>query len=115
MIPIRSVSLRLASAAAGPLIVWGCAAHPIDRDAEPASRELTARAGRPGFVVAAPHGRAEANTGEIVVAVARRSGSAMVVASSPAEAYERRGREVAQGPIKPYRELRGARDGVTPP
>ena len=48
---------------------------------EPALGHFTARPGRPGFVVAAPHGTSDVNTGEIAADVATRSGFAVVIAT----------------------------------
>jgi hypothetical protein len=67
--------------AAGPLILWGCATQPVAVDTEPPRGHFTARPGRPGLVVAAPHGTSDVNTGEIVAEIARRSGFAMVIAT----------------------------------
>jgi hypothetical protein len=67
--------------AAGPLILWGCAAHPITAGTEAERGHVTARLGRPGFVVAAPHGSSDLNTDEIVADIARHSGFAMVIAT----------------------------------
>ena len=67
--------------AAGPLILWGCAVHPPSVGREPVAGHVAVRSGRPGFVVAAPHGTSDVNTDEIVADLARRSGFAMVVAT----------------------------------
>jgi hypothetical protein len=67
--------------AAGALILWGCASHPISVGTEPALGHVTARPGRVGFVVAAPHGSSDVNTDEIVADIARLSGFAMVIAT----------------------------------
>lgn len=76
---------RLASAVSVPLVLYGCAAHPIDVP-RPDTRATTpgvfsTRPGRPGFVVAAPHGTSDVRTGDIAEAVARRSGFGLVVAT----------------------------------
>jgi hypothetical protein len=108
---------------------------------------IAARPGRPGLVVAAPHGSSDVQTGEIAAEVARRTGFGLVVATGfnlepdtrerpgrryqvnrplegtpgrpPSEeaatesarrvyeAYERRVREVAQGPLTLYTEIHG--------
>ncbi len=67
--------------AAGPLILWGCATRPVSVGTEPALGHFTARPGRAGLVVAAPHGSSDVNTGEIVAEIARHSGFAMVIAT----------------------------------
>jgi hypothetical protein len=76
-IPIR----RLASVAAAPLVLFGCATQRVDYPLDPGRGHIIARPGRPGFVVAAPHGSSDVRTGEIAAAVARRTGFGLVVAS----------------------------------
>jgi hypothetical protein len=108
---------------------------------------IAAQAGRPGLVIAAPHGTSDARTGEIVTELGRRTGFGVVVATGfnlepdtresrgrryqvnrpfegtpgrPAseeigsaaarrayQAYERRVRDVAQGPLELYVEIHG--------
>jgi hypothetical protein len=132
---------------AGPLLLFGCAAQTVDYPPETPRGHIAARPGRPGFVVAAPHGSSDAQTGEIAAEVARRTGFGLVVASGfnlerdtlerpgrryqvnrpfegtpsrpPSEdstsdgarlvyaAYERRVREIAQGPLRFYTEIHG--------
>ena len=81
--PIR----RLASVAAGALILSGCAARlaqPVDLPATSApglTGKIAARPGRPGFVVAAPHGGSDLNTDDMAVEIARRTGFGLVVAT----------------------------------
>lgn len=72
---------RLASVAAGPLILYGCAVHPVRVEPDLTRGHLTARPGRPGFVVTAPHGTSDVGTGEMVREIARRSGFGVVIAS----------------------------------
>ena len=138
---------RLASVAAAPLLLFGCATQRVDHPLEPGRGQIAARLGRPGFVVAAPHGSSDVRTGEIAAEVARRTGFGLVVASGfqlerdtderpgrryqvnrpfegtpsrpPSEdrrseaarrvydAYERRVREAAQGPLRFYAEIHG--------
>ena len=138
---------RFASVAAAPLLLFGCAVHTVDHPPESPRGHIAARPGRPGFVVAAPHGSSDAQTGAIAAEVARRTGFGLVVASGfnleadsgerpgrryqvnrpfegtpsrpPAEetasegarrvyeAYERRVREIAQGPLRFYTEIHG--------
>jgi hypothetical protein len=138
---------RLASAVATPLVLVGCASQRVDAPHEPGRGHIAARPGRPGFVVAAPHGSSDLRTAEIAAEVARRTGFGLVVASGfeleadtrvrPArryqvnrpfegtpsrplsedtvsdgarrvyDAYERRVRETAQGPLRFYAEIHG--------
>jgi hypothetical protein len=133
--------------AAAPLVLVGCATHTVDYPPETPRGHIAARPGRPGFVVAAPHGSSDARTGEIAAEVARRSGFGLVVASGfnveadrrerpgrryqvnrpfegmpsrpPSEeiatdgarlvyqTYERRVRDIAQGPLRFYTEIHG--------
>jgi hypothetical protein len=72
---------RLASVAAGSLVVFGCATPRVDQPSEMPRGQIAARPGRPGFVVAAPHGSSDVRTGEIAAEVARRTGFGLVVAS----------------------------------
>ncbi|HEU5319162.1 MAG TPA: hypothetical protein VFX28_00070 [Methylomirabilota bacterium] len=67
--------------AAGPLLFAGCVAHPVELSTGPAQGQIAVRPGRPGFVVAAPHGTSDVNTAEIAEAIARRSGFGLVVAT----------------------------------
>lgn len=138
---------RLASVAAVSLVLSGCAAQRVDAPLETPRGQIAARPGRPGFVVAAPHGSSDVRTGDIAAEVARRTGFGLVVASGfelgrdtrpgpgrryqvnrpfegtpsrpPSEditseaarrvydAYERRVRETAQGPLRFYAEIHG--------
>jgi hypothetical protein len=68
--------------AALPLVLAGCATQPVavEPDATPLGH-FTARPGRPGFVVAAPHGSSDKFTAEIAEAVAARAGSGFVTAT----------------------------------
>jgi hypothetical protein len=133
--------------AAGPLLFVGCATQTVEFPREAPRGQITARAGRPGLVVAAPHGSSDVQTAEIATEVARRTGFGLVVATGfnlepdtrerpgrryqvnrpfegtpsrpPAEesasagarqvyeSYERRVREIAQGPLRFYAEIHG--------
>jgi len=137
----------LARVAAAPLVLFGCAIQRVDHPLDPGRGQIAARPGRPGLVVAAPHGSSDVQTGEIAAEVARRTGFGLVVASGfeletarregagrrfqvnrpfegtpsrpPSEdtrseaarrvydAYERRVREIAQGPLRFYTEIHG--------
>jgi hypothetical protein len=79
MIPSRL--RRLASVAAGPLVLFGCATQTVEFPSETARGHISARLGRPGFVVAAPHGTTDVRTGDIAAEIARRTGFGLVVAS----------------------------------
>jgi hypothetical protein len=57
----------------------GCAVHEVHVDGAPGS--IATRLGRPGFVVAAPHGLSDPRTGEIAAEIARRTGFGLVVAT----------------------------------
>jgi hypothetical protein len=68
--------------AAVPLLLAGCATQPVSVDtAAPPLGHFTARPGRPGFVVAAPHGTSDKFTAEIAADVAARAGSGVVMAT----------------------------------
>jgi hypothetical protein len=133
--------------AAGALVLYGCAAQRVEVAVDSQGGWIAARPGRPGTVVAAPHGSSDPRTGDIAAELARRTGFGLVVATGfalepdgsgvPArryqvnrplegapgrppghdvssesarrvyEAYERRVREVAQGPLHFYAEIHG--------
>lgn len=139
--------LRALASVAAPLVLVGCATHRGDSPLPAGRGQIDVRPGRPGFVVAAPHGSSDARTADIAAAVARRTGFGLVVASGfelepdtrerpgrryqvnrpfegtpsrpPSEdtsseaarrvydAYERRVREMAQGPLRFYTEIHG--------
>lgn len=68
--------------AAVPLLLAGCATQPVSVDTEATPLgHFTARPGRPGFVVAAPHGTSDKFTAEIAADVAERAGSGVVMAT----------------------------------
>jgi len=135
------------SVATGPVILYGCAPHPVTFDSTTATGSITGQPGRRGLVVAAPHGTSDTRTGDIAAALARRTGFGVVIATGfalesdtregagrryqvnrplegapgrPASeevdtadarqvyaAYERRVREVAQGPLRFFAEIHG--------
>ena len=143
----RTAIRRAVSVAAAPLILFGCAVQTVDYPLQTPRGHIAARPGRPGVVVAAPHGSSDVQTGDIAAEVARRTGFGLVVASgfnletdtrerpgrryqvnrpfegTPSrppseetesegarrvyEAYERRVREIAQGPLRFYAEIHG--------
>src|SRR5207244_12787662 len=86
---------RLVSVAAGPLVLFGCATQTVEFPPQTPRGHIAARPGRPGLVVAAPHGSSDAQTGEIAAEVARRTGFGLVVATGfnlEADTRERPGR-----------------------
>lgn len=113
MIRLSAWIQRSASAASGIVMLYGCAAPPVDVPAVPTRGQIASRPGRPGFVVAAPHGSRDVDTGEIAVEIARRTGFGLVVASGFSlrsdprayETYERQVLEAAQGPLRFYAEI----------
>jgi hypothetical protein len=81
--------------AVAPILLHGCAAQPVDLPAVPAPGHIAARPGRPGFVVAAPHGSSDIGSGDIAAEIARRTGFGLVVATGfaiEADTGERPGR-----------------------
>jgi hypothetical protein len=106
--PIR----RLASVAAGALVLSGCAQPPVDLPSTTARPAIAVRPGRPGLVVAAPAGRGDLPTDAMAGEIARRTGFGLVVASASEPgrgdaAYEQRVLETAQGPLRFYAEIHG--------
>jgi hypothetical protein len=79
------------------LVLYGCAAHPVDLPLDGARGYIAVRPGRPGVVIAAPHGTSDPRTGDIAAEVARRTGFGLVVASG--FALER---ETRDGPGRRY-------------
>jgi hypothetical protein len=71
----------LASVAAGTAILHGCALHRVDVPSTSAGGQIAVRPGRVGYVVAAPHGSSDVNTGAMAAEIARRTGFGLVVAS----------------------------------
>jgi hypothetical protein len=71
----------LSSVAAVSLLLSGCAMIPVEPEPGLPHGHIATRPGRPGFVVAAPHGSADVNTGDIADEVARRTGFGLVVAT----------------------------------
>jgi hypothetical protein len=76
-----SMRPRLASVTTGALILYGCAAHPVDFERATVPGFIAARAGRPGIVIAAPHGTSDPRTGDMAAELARRTGFGLVVAT----------------------------------
>jgi hypothetical protein len=138
---------RFASVTVGSLVLFGCATQVVEFPPQTPRGHIAARPGRPGLVVAAPHGSSDVQTGEIAAGVARRTGFGLVVATGfniepdtserpgrryqvnrpfegmpsrpPSEdigsdgarvvyeTFERRVREIAQGPLRFYAEIHG--------
>jgi len=59
----------------------GCAARPVELSQDGARGYIAVRAGRPGVVIAAPHGTSDPHTGAIAAELARRTGFTLVVAT----------------------------------
>jgi hypothetical protein len=133
----------LASVTAAAMVAIGCTSRPLLFEGTGAAREIAARPGRPGIVVAAPHATSDPGTGTMAAEVAQLTGFGLVVATEfkvagqpgrrydvnrpteggigrPAteevetegaravyEAYERRVRDAAHGPLTFYAELHG--------
>jgi hypothetical protein len=77
------------------MILVGCTTRPVVLDGTPSPGHIATRPGRPGVVVAAPHGTSDTATGEIAGEVARRTGFGLVVATGfnvEADTRERPGR-----------------------
>jgi hypothetical protein len=72
---------RFVSVATGPMILYGCATQPVGVETLGTRGHLATRPGRPGLVVAAPHGTSDVRTGEIAADLARRTGFGLVVAT----------------------------------
>lgn len=71
----------LASAAGAGMLLVGCAGRAAVPDTAPARGHISTRPGRPGIVVAAPHGTSDLATAEIATEIARRTGFGLVVAT----------------------------------
>ena len=71
----------LASVATASVILVGCTTRSVVLDSPRAQGHIATRPGRPGVVVAAPHGTSDTATGEIAAEVARRTGFGLVVAT----------------------------------
>lgn len=110
-----------ARAVIGSLLVASCARHPVSFEPVPPRSDVMTRPGTPGIVVAAPHETSDSHTGEIALAIARRTGFGLVVATgsgshpfddraTPAgqymyAEYERRVLEVARERLRFYVEI----------
>jgi hypothetical protein len=63
-----------------PLVLYGCIAKPVVLEGEVPKGHIVVKPGKPGFVVAAPHGTTDPGTGDLAAEIARRTGFALVVA-----------------------------------
>lgn len=83
------------SLALGSFLVSGCATSGTLPDVAGLPGKISGQLGRPGVVVAAPHGNSDARTGEIAAELGRRTGFGVVVATGfnlEADTRERPGR-----------------------
>jgi hypothetical protein len=102
------------------LTLYGCLAQPVvlEPDVPRVPRgHIVVKPGRAGFVVAAPHGTTDPQTGDLAAELARRTGFGLVVAAGFAIdpdtrqvylAYEKRVQEAAQGRLTFYAEIHGS-------
>jgi hypothetical protein len=73
---------RALKVAAMPLLLYGCVAQPVVIDTPTAPRgHIAVQPGRAGFVIAAPHGTSDPQTGDYAAELARRTGFGLVVAA----------------------------------
>lgn len=79
------------------LLLYGCATYPVGPEPEMARGWIATRPGRPGLVIAAPHGSSDPRTGEIAAELARRTGFGLVVATGFALDPD-----IAEGPGRRY-------------
>jgi hypothetical protein len=81
--------------ATGPLILGGCATRTVVLDTEASRGTITVKPGRPGLVIAAPHGTSDVHTADIAADLGRRTGFGVVIATGFAiepDTRERAGR-----------------------
>jgi len=116
---------RALSVASLSLTLYGCLAQPVSIEPPTVPRaprgQAVVKQSRPGFMVAAPHGATDPQTGDLAAELARRTGFGLVVAAAstidpdtrdgPAPqihlAYEKRVQEAAQGRLAFYAEIHG--------
>src|SRR2546423_5911460 len=85
----------LASVATAAVLLVGCTTRPVVLDSTRPRGDIATRLGRPGVVVAAPHGTSDVGTGEMAAEIARRTGFGLVVATGfnvESDSSERPGR-----------------------
>lgn len=78
---MRPMWRRTANVAASSLVLYGCAAFPIGVEPVATPGYIATKPGRPGFVIAAPHGTSDPKTAEIAQDLARRTGFGLVIAT----------------------------------
>jgi len=81
--------------ATAAMLLVGCTTRPVVLDSAPPRGNIATRVGRPGIVVAAPHGTSDVGTGEMAAEIARRTGFGLVVATGfnvESDSSERPGR-----------------------
>ena len=71
----------LASVTAASMVVVGCTTRPVSFEGTGTPREIVARPGRLGIVVAAPHGASDLGTAAMAAEIARLTGFGLVVAT----------------------------------
>ncbi len=71
----------LHSVAAASLVLYGCATFPVEPEPGAPFGQISTKLGRPGFVLAAPHGSSDTHTGAITAELARRTGFGLVIAT----------------------------------
>lgn len=81
MIRLSARIRRLASVSTGIALLSGCATHRVEDPFAVAGGPFAARPGRVGFVVAAPCGADDVDSGHLAAEIARRTGFGLVVAS----------------------------------
>jgi hypothetical protein len=101
----------LVSVTVASMVVMGCATRSAGLGGARGAGEIGAR---PGMVVAAPRVTSDAGTAAMATEIARLTGFGLVVDQGSRadegptdEAYERRVRNAARGPVHFYAELRG--------
>ena len=104
--------------AIGSLLLAGCARPPVSLEPEPPRGHIMTRPGKPGVVVAAPHGTSDANTADIAAEISRRTGFALVVATGftleSGEGGRWLGRDQVSRPSEGRPGLRPAHERATP-
>jgi hypothetical protein len=93
---------------AAALTLWGCATRRVD-GLEGVEGWIAARPGRPGVVIAAPHGSSDPRTAEVAAELARRTGFGLVVATGFVLATDARG-----VPVRRYQVNRPLEGGPGP-
>jgi hypothetical protein len=64
-----------------PLVLYGCVAQPVSLESDVPRGHIVVKPGRAGFVIGAPHGTTDPQTGDFAAELARRTGFALVVAA----------------------------------